>query len=227
MTIGSLCSASDTSATCGVLNSTTYVVNSAGLNISSYTVTLTNIFVPYLEGASGSFNVTYTYGGSIISQLSTGIAISAYCTIPCAQCTSIKTNCLSCIPKPNNQLNYLYLNTCLTSCPDTYYINSANVCTSCISPCSNCSTATICINCISNFWLAPNQSCVAVCPSLYYNDSSGVCIICVSPCSICTTATICVSCVSNFFFNSITKTCVVGTSCPLGTYTNTTTNTCA
>jgi hypothetical protein len=64
---------------------------------------------------------------------------------------------------------------------------------------------------------------MSICPSTYYNSSNGLCTSCVNPCGNCTTATSCLDCSTGYFTNNW---CVNASSCPAGTYANTTTMIC-
>jgi hypothetical protein len=65
---------------------------------------------------------------------------------------------------------------------------------------------------------------VISCPSGMY-QSTIYCYSCTGLCATCTSATVCTSCTSNFL-NPTTGACVTNTSCPTGTYANTTTLRC-
>ena len=119
-------------------------------------------------------------------------------------------------------LFYTPNSSCISSCPNATYLQN-NTCNSCVSPCLLCSSATTCLSCISSFiFFSSNSSCLSSCPSGYYNQSVS-CSQCVSPCGNCTSATFCISCSVNYFYNN---SCILGSSCPSGTYANTTTRSC-
>lgn len=66
------------------------------------------------------------------------------CDPNCLTCSGVPSNCTSC----NSNL-LLYLNQCLSKCPDYYYENG-NSCTSCAAQnigCGNCSDANHCLSC--------------------------------------------------------------------------------
>lgn len=73
------------------------------------------------------------------------------CTAPCATCKTTSVFCLSC-----TQSNYLFNNSCLTSCPSSYYIaNSVTLnCDACNSNCLTCmNTTTYCLTCNNSLGL--------------------------------------------------------------------------
>lgn len=131
------------------------------------------------------------------------------CVSPCVTCTT-QTACLSCITG-----RYLYLTSCVTTCPVNISIgnSTSNTCDPCASVCATCvDTPTKCVSCASSAALH-NGSCVTSCPTgMVVKD--GVCVNCDSPCQTCTgTSTSCTSCISTtttpHLFNN---TCVA--ACP-------------
>jgi hypothetical protein len=69
-------------------------------------------------------------------------SICSSCDTTCKTCTgNLITNCLSC---KNN----------------TFYLDLSNKCTACMSPCITCNSSTICLSCISGYFLnATTNTC--------------------------------------------------------------------
>jgi len=103
------------------------------------------------------------------------------CTNPCKTCSISGTTCTSCVTG-----SYLHNNSCLSSCPSTYWENtSTNTCDSCNDPCLTCDTnANDCLSCVDNtFYLSTNNSCGTTCPDGKWENSTGwICTACTSPC---------------------------------------------
>lgn len=216
-------SCSLTGQTCSI-SSSTFVVNNIGLSVTGIQITLFNIMVPILSVSTSSFTVKYLYNSQIIAQATSGVTLTTYCTSPCQKCSTSPTTCLSCLPAPNTFILFYAVNSsCLSSCPSTAYQNNGS-CVACISPCVLCTGATACSSCISTkIYYSVNSSCLDTCPNGYYNQS-GTCTLCVGPCATCTTSTSCLSCNVDYYYNF---SCVIGSSCPSGTYPNATAFLCA
>ncbi len=109
----------------------------------------------------------------------------------CLNCQNTATNCTSCSTN-----SYLYQNSCPNACPNTFYSsNSPNVCLNCISPCFNCTSATICITCISNYYLDTDNTCQSVCKNTSYIGLGGKCQLCTNNCITCSVSlSNCTSC---------------------------------
>ncbi|KAL4460055.1 hypothetical protein ABPG73_001733 [Tetrahymena malaccensis] len=165
------------------------------------------------------------------------------CPSNCDQCSS-QTVCSVC-----SQGYYLQIdNTCVSQCPTTFVKDSTNtkcvcrpnsvlqnsicpcissgfidindVCESCPSQCDKCSSQTVCISCISQYYLTINATCSSPCPSSFIQDSSntkcvcpissnlinGVCVPCDSNCLTCTVANNkqCTSCFDGFILKDST-----------------------
>lgn len=112
--------------------------------------------------------------------------------------------------------------------------------TDCSSNCAVCTGGSSCTSCQSTFYLNGGQ-CVAAssCPTgIYANTTTRACaskfpfidhifmipIDCPSNCAVCPGSSSCTTCQSNFYINS--GQCLAASSCPAGTYANTTTQTC-
>ncbi len=148
--------------------------------------------------------------------------VKSFCLSPCKACDTINTKCLSCLPSPNTLIYYNpVLFQCLSVCPDGTYSDANKICQNCLFPCANCTSNNTCTSCAVNRWLYLT-TCIDPCPDKFYKGT-GVCENCVGLCDLCLDATRCLSCKSNFYSNF---SCVNETSCPTGTYGNTTTLTC-
>ena len=91
----------------------------------------------------------------------------------------------------------------------------------------------MCLTCRVGFYLRPDSICASSCPNRYYfNSSSNICNLCSTNCSLCFGPTECSACASSFFLfptppSTTTGLCVLAPDCPLGTYGNSSTSTCA
>ena len=114
---------------------------------------MTNVTLPYLNPTSTSFSLLYRYNSIPVSEITSGVTVSVYCTAPCKQCGASKTACLSCLPSPNTFIYYVSENsTCLDVCPTTgYYIDVNNNCLACLVSCKTCVSSTNCTSCRPNF----------------------------------------------------------------------------
>ena len=117
------------------------------------------------------------------------------CSSTCLSCSIISTNCTSC----NSTSSYPALNitnytgSCLTSCPNSFYLNK-NVtppqCTPCDSTnnhCSFCTDIDVCTKCVANYYLQSGK-CVTTCLAnvTIPNNSSWNCDPCSVQCATCT-----------------------------------------
>ena len=134
--IDSTCSLSFATATCA-LNTQTFTITNFNDFSSSIIVTFDATATYFDE--TGSFSLTLDYDGSIIAT-NTVLTVLRYCTLPCKQCTSTQTQCLSCLPSPHSQNNTYFPDnsSCVIICPATYYLNS--------DQCSKCNQ-TACYEC--------------------------------------------------------------------------------
>jgi hypothetical protein len=169
--------------------SNTLQVTSVGLGLSSFSIVMTNILLPYIASQSGSFSITLYYNSKKVATVTTGVVIQPYCTSPCKACNVTKVKCLSCLPTPNTLVFYNPTSfVCLSVCPGGTFPDGSNVCQPCVAPCSTCTDAVICLSCLNNTWLS-SQSCVNPCPDMFYNGSNGICQACVDPCNKCKSQT--------------------------------------
>lgn len=83
-----------------------------------------------------------------------------------------------------------------SACPSGTYGNINNYqCSSCLSPCATCSSATICITCIQ-YYIFSNGFCISNC-AVNQIPLNGICTNCTSPCSTCIDyLTYCLSCLT-------------------------------
>ncbi|CAD8062677.1 unnamed protein product [Paramecium primaurelia] len=99
-------------------------------------------------------------------------SICQNCHPTCTTCSNQNDCCLA------SELKQLNIDTNLCDCQNGYYMLS-NTCTLCNSPCSNCTSSSVCTTCIDGYYL-----------------SGDFCQICTSPCQNCVNAsTQCLSCV--------------------------------
>lgn len=111
------------------------------------------------------------------------------CDESCATCSGYtESTCTSCV----NEL-YLYLqtcvltcpegynkypnNTCLSICPQTTYSDSGS-CESCSSGCTVCKNNTYCDKCSGELFLTIDNQCVENCPEGYYGELGACYLIC-------------------------------------------------
>ena len=127
------------------------------------------------------------------------------CSQNCSQCTSSSV-CTACASP-----FILSSGNCITqstpqpqSCNAGFYLNpSQNLCYPCKSPCSTCSSDTICLSCSSGYSLSNGQCISTSCSNGYYKDSTTpYCLTCQSPCITCSSASVCTSCVNGYQLNS-------------------------
>lgn len=89
----------------------------------------------------------------------------------------------------------------------------------CQSPCSTCTSASLCTSCVSNYYFTSSASSCTACPSGKASNGGTVSlcsdITCTSPCATCTSATACTNCVANYYYSSSYSSC---TACSPGYY---------
>lgn len=161
--------------TCSTSNSlSTCKTTGQNLNITNFGDFSTNLTITFQANTNyfAATSVFQTYlnfiSGLIASD--TTMKLSSYCTSPCKQCTSVKTQCISCLPSPYTVNNTYFSGnlSCVNTCPITFYQNSGQ-CLNCDSnSCYGCSvTPTNCTSCAINKNLFQYQ-CLTTCPSQYY-----------------------------------------------------------
>lgn len=206
------CTASIGGSVCVFSSSTTMTITLSGfVNTVNITFSAT---AGYFE-TSSTFAILLSYNNSLIS-LNNDLKVNAFCQKPCKGCTSVSTQCTSCLPSTYTTLINYYFgnNSCVTTCPDTFYVAvNSTICTSCNAlVCLNCiNTAETCTSCSNPYFLFGN-SCLAVCPNTYYGDSN-LCKSCINNCKNCSSATYCLSCATGYSLNP-DNTCL--TTCPSG-----------
>ena len=121
----------------------------------------------------------------------------------CKTCSNNPFNCTSC---DNNSTNaYLLNNLCLSSCPETFYMNiGAGLCSLCSSVlnlnCRNCSSFSTCNTCDIGFVLHM-RTCLNYVPNGFVNVS-GIAIPCSGDCLTCSyVPSNCTSCTNLSYFN--------------------------
>lgn len=120
--INSSCSLSYSSAVCAMSEQN---LNITGLgDFSSNLVITFRANTNYFANTSNFVSQLY-YNASLIATNS-AMRLSSYCILPCKQCTSTPTQCLSCLPPPYTINNTIFSdnNTCVAVCPSTYFVTS-------------------------------------------------------------------------------------------------------
>jgi len=139
----------------------------------------------YLYNESGNFScVGVCPDGTYLDQGS-----CRPCTVAnCSKCAQVN-QCTQCLNL------YLYVNTCVSTCPDSYYLSTSdNTCKSCNDGnCKNCinngQDCNVCIG--TNVFL--NGACVSSCGSGYYLNGLS-CAKCMDSCLACNSSTNCTTC---------------------------------
>lgn len=139
-------------------------------------ITITNLLTPSGDKSTIVSLSTYSSNGYLIGQ-TTSIFWQAACMLPCKECTTNVTSCLSCYSDPvlaQSRILYLPLNyTCVTGCGDNYYQNlTTNFCMACSPSCYNCYNYSFCTSCpTGQYLLASNTTCFAACPTGYFPNN--------------------------------------------------------
>jgi hypothetical protein len=167
-------------------------------NCLTCTSTATNCSSCYANTGFPYLNITTNGTATCLANCVSGMypdtnqnpTLCVACVSPCITCTT-QTACLSCANG-----SYLYLTSCLPSCPPNVSIANSitNVCQPCDSVCATCSTmVSNCTSC-ANGTAYYNFNCVSTCPSGMV-IKNGLCASCDSPCLSCSlTSTNCTSC---------------------------------
>ena len=132
------------------------------------------------------------------------------CNSKCQSCIVLATNCISCPPSLGT---VLYLNDCISQCPNGYYNRTQdNSCQKCDSSCLQCVNQTV-------------SDCTKCDDGLYVSGIPfGACLTCDFNCKTCNiSSTNCTSCTSPAYLNLIDNTCE--NSCPDGYYKDSTNST--
>jgi len=142
------CTTSLTGTTCTPSAS---VITVTQLTSFSNTISVTFSATASYFITSSSFSINLSYNGSAVSSDNT-LTATRYCLSPCKGCTINNTQCTSCLPIPYTTNNYLFNPnaSCLTTCPDHYYLPTGTfTCSSCnSSSCLNCqATPNTCTSC--------------------------------------------------------------------------------
>lgn len=168
------------------------------------------------------------------------------CSPPCKTCNVGTSNCRSCLGTyfyglSNNIGTCNCPKSCLicdpklftcTKCANEFYFNNGN-CFSCLKPCKNCLTGSVCTSCVNNYDFDPitgkcncpincakcddiNLLCTQCKDGFFLNN--GVCNPCEASCKTCVTNAItCTSCFREDELNARSQCCSLGCSnCFLG-----------
>ena len=171
--------------------------------------------------------------GNLFTGDATTVSVCAVCDKKCATChANDPSMCLTCATtlvstaatKTDGALTINYAQ-CTKECgPGKMADASTKACTvSCPSDCAKCSLATECERCNNGFFLKADKTCTNTCPDTFFaNKLTGKCDACVLPCKNCEgSGTSCKTCDTGKFYSAELKRCF--TTCPLGTYLDTTT----
>ena len=120
--------------------------------------------------------------------------------------------------------NYLYEGQCVNVCPKNSYPTAAHTCTRCINGCLYCLSATVCLECLPNyFYNSTIGSCTAICHIGRYVDPSGQCLPCINNCLECQwnglkSMVTCLKCAATFYLKDgqCDQTCPIPYYQPLG-----------
>ncbi len=167
--INNSCTLSQNTASCTLSSTQLYTIRNIGDFSSSIQLTFkcnTNFFV-----STNNFDIKLYYDTYLISS-DVILKVLSYCSVPCKQCSTIKTECMSCLPTPYTQNTTYYADgiTCVSICPATYYLITANnSCSKCNqSACLNCfSNQNNCTSCANNKYLYLS-TCLSTCPDTFY-----------------------------------------------------------
>jgi proprotein convertase subtilisin/kexin type 5 len=129
------------------------------------------------------------------------------CSSTCLTCSITSNNCTSCnLTSAYPALNITnYTGSCLTSCPNTFYLNrnatppQCTPCDSTINRCYFCTDINICTKCATGYYLQTSQ-CVTTCliNVSIQNNSTWTCDLCSIQCASCSTSiNNCTSCAPN------------------------------
>lgn len=94
---------------------------------------------------------------------------------------------------------------CVLECPLQYYKDSSNIqsiCKKCGDYCNTCSEASICTECMDNYFLL-DSICVEDCGVYYYKDTThpSSCRRCGDYCNTCLDDSLCIECNSNYYLS--------------------------
>jgi hypothetical protein len=113
---------------------------------------------------------------------------------------------------------------CLTTCPAGQSL-VGDICLSCPTACSTCTSATVCTSCTSGNFLRADNLCYATCLTTFFpNSATGTCDSCITGCDVCVNASACTTCSALYFLRSDS---VCYTGCQAGTWPNAATHTCS
>jgi proprotein convertase subtilisin/kexin type 5 len=153
-----------------------------------------------------------------ITNQATQATFTISCDSNCEQCSIPITNCTSCYPSTITNSQFLQNNTCVSICAAGNYPDTpTSSCLPCQSPCSTCTSQSVCLSCLSNsskpYFDTTTNTCIAACPTGYYG-SVNVCVPCSILCKECsgnsTNCTICDTTQYAFFNNTCVALCPTG-----------------
>lgn len=110
---------------------------------TSYAASTISLKIPGLVNPSialttSSFTIeTKDNNGASIDYIGTGVTYTKACNSPCLTCSGDLSSCVTC--NITSSFPYHYLTTCVSTCPDGYYLDADKTCKVCQSPCKTCS----------------------------------------------------------------------------------------
>ena len=143
------------------------------------------------------------YQGQCLNYVPIGYAnisgVAKACLPECATCEGTIDFCLSC------EYNFLFENSCISTCPTTYYKNRSLLeCRTCAElqiNCLDCFNETVCLTCDATYVFYESQ-CLNYTP-IGYANVSGMAMLCTDNCSTCENSTsYCLSCAQNYLFEN-------------------------
>ncbi|XP_031505761.1 uncharacterized protein LOC116268094 [Nymphaea colorata] len=166
--------------------------------------------------------------GNTYGKDNSGSYVCATCPTGCSTCSLVSgtVQCSLCTSVASLQY-YLKNNACTSSCGNGFYggpdpTTSEPTCLSCVTPCANCNSDTVCTSCSTGYYLS--GTCHVSCPFGYYANTGTTCAQCDSNCASCVSqSTKCLSCgllnnLQSYLYTD--NTCY--NTCPGGSYATST-----
>lgn len=189
--------------------------SNASFCITCYSSTLVTASV-YYHGATN-----YCYSTCPATTYNNNATLSCSpCNSNCLHCFGSATFCTTCVA--NSTFPYLSIanssQTCVSQCATGLYPDTSidpTTCVACQSPCATCTSAVVCITCVSGYYFLGNTTCTTTCTNFttIANNSTRVCDPCSAICLTCVgTIDTCTACASPaVYYNGSCQ-----SSCPPG-----------